>query len=187
MKTLILYASKTGVTKDIALMIKDSCQTDITLMDVEDCPANLLSQYELIVLGAPIYMGYVHRSMRKFVFKHLDFLITKRFFIFSVGADATIDLDKYLAMSYPKALLDATISTMYLGGEFRMESLNPIKRFITKQVSDELQKCGPSEVKIHTHNIKVFTQQLADYIIHSQEKGRFFDETSSTNISKRDT
>ena len=71
MKTLIIYASKTGTTekcaKEINRQLKDSKIVNI-LNQNED-----INKYDLIVIGTPIRMGMIDKKIKKFLFLYIHF------------------------------------------------------------------------------------------------------------------
>ena len=76
MKTLIIYASKTGTTekcaKEINRQLKDSKIVNI-LNQNED-----INEYDLIIIGTPIRMGMIDKKIRKFLISNIEDLKTKK-------------------------------------------------------------------------------------------------------------
>ena len=159
-KTLILYTTKSGVTKDIAYQINKHLTTEATIMSLKDLDDDVFFSCDTIVLGAPIYMGYIRKPMRKFVIKHMDILLQKNVFLYVVGVDTHIDLDKYLSMSYPQALLLHARLIKHLGGEFRAENQSLLSRFIVNKIKEEFSKERELEEKINIDMIKIFASNI---------------------------
>ena len=69
MKTLIIYASKTGTTekcaKEINRQLKDSKVINI-LNQKED-----INRYDLIVVGTPVRMGMINKEIKKFLISNI--------------------------------------------------------------------------------------------------------------------
>ena len=76
MKTLIIYASKTGTTekcaKEINRQLKDSKIVNILNQD-ED-----INEYDLIIVGTPIRMGMIDKKIRKFLISNIENLKSKK-------------------------------------------------------------------------------------------------------------
>ena len=76
MKTLIIYASKTGTTekcaKEINRQLKDSKIVNI-LNQNED-----INEYDLIIIGTPIRMGMIDKKIRKFLISNIEKLKSKK-------------------------------------------------------------------------------------------------------------
>ncbi len=156
--TLILYTSKSGVTRDIAQTIKSHLNGKSTVVNLKDFDESVLFSCQSIVLGAPIYMGYIRKPMRRFVIKHLETLLKKDVYLFIVGVDTDIDLDKYLAMSYPKEIIAHAKLKKHLGGEFRAESRALFSRFIMQRIKEEFAKERDIEEAIDTDKILEFAR-----------------------------
>lgn len=162
-KPLILYTSKSGVTKDIAHQIETHLNHNCTIFDLKDLDETILSSCNTIILGAPIYMGYIRKPMRKFVFKHLNTLLKKSLFLYVIGVDTNIDLDKYLAMSYPQVLLQHARHIDHLGGEFRANNQSLLSRFIINKIKEEFAKERDLEENINQDKIKDFAMNILKY------------------------
>ncbi len=158
MSVLLIYGTKSGVTKDIARLLVKQINHTVTVVSLDEIKTVDLETFDRIILGAPIYMGYILKSMRAFVLKHIDALLSKEIHLFTVGADETIDLDKYLRLSYPDALIERAASKMHLGGEIRLDSGGPLKKLIARQVMDEFQKTKQTIASIHHKNIAAFAK-----------------------------
>ena len=65
MKTLIIYASKTGTTQKCAKRIKEQLK-DATVVNIDNQKEDI-SQYDLIVIGSPIRIGMMDNRIKKFL------------------------------------------------------------------------------------------------------------------------
>lgn|GEM_PF-2001594 len=83
MKTLILYETRTGYTKECAdtlhSNIKDSHIFDITSKDYS------LNDFDTILVGAPIYIGEIEKKTSRFFHIHKLKLLNKKLGIFCAG------------------------------------------------------------------------------------------------------
>jgi menaquinone-dependent protoporphyrinogen oxidase len=59
MKTAIIYASKHGTTEKVAQAIADKLKktTDVELFSLKKNPNPKISEFDMIILGSPIYAG----------------------------------------------------------------------------------------------------------------------------------
>ncbi len=81
MKTVVLYRSKYGTTKQYAEWIAEELGTDIFPADT--FPAERFSEYDTIIFGAPVFGGAVLGIAQ--VINTMNVLQHKRVLIFTVG------------------------------------------------------------------------------------------------------
>ncbi len=162
MSVLLIYDTKSGVTKDITRLLVNKINHSVTVVSLDEIKTVDLDTFDRIILGAPIYMGYIIKSMRVFVVKHIETLLSKEIHLFTVGADETINLDKYLRLSYPAKLIDRAASKMHLGGEIRLETRRLLNKLIARQVMEEFQKTKQTIASIHHENIAAFAEAFND-------------------------
>ncbi len=160
MKTLMLYGTKTNVTKDIAKKIVSDLDSAVTLHNLKRKLPHTIADYDVIIIGSPIYMGYMMKSVRKFVHKHLACLLEKRVALFIVGADRHLDMQKYLPMSLPKDFVNHVFLTQHLGGEFRIEKTRAFKKIIAKAVLEETTRSQSETVAIDQEAMTQFIQNI---------------------------
>ncbi len=140
MKTLCLYASKTGVTEDIAFALKEEVSMDV--VNIKNTHYLKLDDYEKIIIGASVRIGRVIKIMRKFVAKNQVTLAKKKIGFFVSGADIKTDVKTLLKRSYPNALVEKASFMIHCGGEFRMEKLSFFSKWIIIKVNEEKVKKG---------------------------------------------
>ncbi len=160
MKILMLYGTKSNVTKDIARMIVSDLDAAVTLHNLKRSLPHKIEAFDLIVIGSPIYMGYMIKSVRKFVLRNLSSLLNKPVALFIVGADKQLDMDKYLSMSLPEDLISHLWLKMHLGGEFRHDKHQILRRIIIKQVSEENAKSQSGAVNIDKEAVHQFSHHI---------------------------
>lgn len=79
MKTLILYKSKYGSSKQYAQWLNQEINSD--MFELDKCPS--LENYNLIILGGGVYMGKINGS--DFISKNWDTLKNKKVILFSTS------------------------------------------------------------------------------------------------------
>lgn len=70
MKTLILFSTRDGLTRQIALCIETELEQmgfKCDVVDLHTAKALLWDQYDRVVLGASIRYGYHHPAVKKFI------------------------------------------------------------------------------------------------------------------------
>ena len=88
MKTLILYKSKYGTTKDYADWIHNKTK-DSKIFSTNDFDTKLFENYDTIILGSSTYMGQI--SARRYLETNWEAIKHKRVFLFAVGLVAPDD------------------------------------------------------------------------------------------------
>lgn len=156
MKTLIIYASKTGTTekcaKEINRKLKDSKIVNI-LNQNED-----INEYDLIIIGTPIRMGMIDKKIRKFLISNIENLKLKKVAYF-ICCGFNENWKSYYEQNIPKDLLDTAIIYDTFGGEMDIQKQKGFDKFITKMVSKNIDKS--KQIKILNENIDKFIKELS--------------------------
>lgn len=157
MKTLIIYASKTGTTekcaKRINTLLKDSKMVNI-LNQNED-----MNKYDLIIIGTPIRMGKIDKKIKKFLISNIETLKSKKVAYF-ICCGFNENYKSYYEKNIPKYLLDCAIIYDTFGGEMDIQKQKGFDKFIAKMVSKNTDK--NREIKILNENIERFIKALND-------------------------
>lgn len=156
LKTLIIYASKTGTTekcaKEINRQLKD-CKIVNILTQNED-----INEYDLIIVGTPIRMGMIDKKIRKFLIRNFENLKSKKVAYF-ICCGFNENWKSYYEQNIPKDLLDSAIIYDTFGGEMNIQKQKGFDKFITKMVSKNIEK--DREIKILNENIDKFIKALS--------------------------
>ncbi|MFH5881469.1 flavodoxin domain-containing protein [Liberiplasma polymorphum] len=144
MSIAIIYATKTGVTKDIVTKIKTS-RLDVEVIDLVHTKIVDLSNYHTVIFGSGIRMGMVLSPISKFIKKNQDSLIQKNIGFFVSGADSHALICDILVKTIPKELVENALFTIHCGGEFRYERLGRLSKMIIKMVSKQKEKTEDKE------------------------------------------
>ena len=143
MKTLIIYASKTGTTekcaKQINTQLEDSKMVNILNKD-ED-----INRYDLIIIGTPIRIGMIDQKIKKFLLRNIKTLQSKKVAFF-ICCGFNENWKSYYEQNIPKDLLDTAIIYDTFGGEMDIQKQKGFDKFITKMVSKNIDK--NKEIKI---------------------------------------
>ena len=130
MKTLILYATKYGATKEIAEKIAKNME-DVSLYDLKEKNSPSLDTFDCILLGSSLYAGSARKEFKAFITENLSTLNHKKLGIFfsGMGSDS---IDKVFTDNPPLASLENVIARDNLGGIFDPQKVNKAERFIFK-------------------------------------------------------
>jgi menaquinone-dependent protoporphyrinogen oxidase len=93
MKCLVIFSSKYGQTEKIATRIADNLRSSGVEVDVQPAEtvgkSKHLSDYDLVVVGSPIYFGKHLRTVSQFISENLATLNHKTSAFFSVSLSAS--------------------------------------------------------------------------------------------------
>ncbi|MCL2377015.1 MAG: flavodoxin domain-containing protein [Defluviitaleaceae bacterium] len=131
MKTLILYASKHGATKEIAGRIEKK-MGDATLCDLKQGDIPPLADFDCIIIGSSLYAGSIRKEAKAFAAKNAAALGKKACGLFLSGLAE--EGNNYFATNFPKNLLDKVKTRGFLGGIFDPKKANVFERFVIKTV-----------------------------------------------------
>lgn len=158
MKTLIIYASKTGTTEKCAKNIESKLEDAITV-NIHDKNEDI-TKYDLIIIGTPIRMGMIDKNMKKFLSSNKEYLKSKNTAYF-ICCGFNENWKKYYEQNISKDLLQKAIIYDTFGGELDIEKQKSFDKFIIKMVSKTLD--GNKEIKILDENINKFVRRLQEF------------------------
>jgi menaquinone-dependent protoporphyrinogen oxidase len=138
MKTAIIYASKHGTTEEIASLISEKLKetNDVELLSLKKNANPDVSNFEMIILGTPIYMGQASGKMKTFCKANETILRQKKTGLFVCGMEPHKEKQKQeLKNAYPEVLLKNAKATKFLSGAFLFEQMNLFERMIIQQIA----------------------------------------------------
>ncbi len=156
MKTLIIYASKTGTT--------EKCAQEINRQIKKSKMVNILNQnenisgYDLIIVGTPIRMGMIDKKIRKFLIRNIEILKSKRVAYF-ICCGFKENWKSYYEQNIPKDLLDIAIIYDTFGGEIDRQKQKGFDKFIINMVCKNIEK--DKGIKILNEHIDKFIKVLS--------------------------
>jgi menaquinone-dependent protoporphyrinogen oxidase len=136
MKTLVLYASKTGVTEDCATYISKNLEHTV-IQNVKKNKRNEIQYFDRIIIGSPIYIGGPMKAISKFVLEHKEELLKKELYLFTCGAESEKAPRLYLETALSSEICDHAKEIAYFGTELRFEKMGFFGRFIMKKIATE--------------------------------------------------
>jgi menaquinone-dependent protoporphyrinogen oxidase len=135
MRTLIAYVSKHGTTREVAYRLGDALGDAVDMYDPSDAKAARprVEDYDIVVLGSPVYAGKWPKPMGRFIVANKDEIAKKKLAIFIVGImkeSGTTGLSEAM----PAPLKDKILLAEKFGGAFKWRKLSPFERLIVKAV-----------------------------------------------------
>lgn len=157
MKTLIVYASKTGTAKQcaeaLANRIPDARLCDLSVEKPDP------TGYDVVVLGGSVRMGMIHNDMRQYAQGCKDMLKDKTLGIFiTCGYDELAD--KIITNNLPEELVSAAKVKMSFGGEMDITKQKGFDRFVCKMSIKELKKNGMEMPRLYPKRYSKFVSEL---------------------------
>lgn len=135
MKTLLIYDSKRGGTKEIVEMISKKLTYQHTLLPINKLSEDNISEYDQILFTAPTYAGNLRKSAREFLQENCSMLKIKRLFLVNTGIQFEQDkVNTQLTSIFPEELRNHAITTVFLGGICRIPDMNLFEKIILKKV-----------------------------------------------------
>ncbi len=139
-KVLIVYASKTGTTQDVA----NALAKKLPAASVYDCRNKSLdgaalkagphiSDYGIVVLGTAMYIGAPVKEFKKFISQYKDELAQKPIAFFTCGVGTQQEDEQYLLKSLPEELKAKDLLIRHMGGEVRPEKMSGFAKLAMKE------------------------------------------------------
>lgn len=135
MKTIVIYNSQTGFTKQYAQWIAQELQCDsVSLQRINEIA---LSEFDTIIFGSWCHAGRIKKL--NWVFDELKKDANKNYVVFAVGASPmnSPDVEKTMEQNIPK---NSIIKGFYFQGGLNYEKMNLSSRAMMKLFSSMLKK-----------------------------------------------
>ena len=133
MKGAIIYKGKYGATRQYAEWLAE--ELNFPLFAADNIDKELLSLYDLIILGSSVYIGKL--QLKKWLNENKAVLEHKKIFLFQVAGSPPEEVNKRMQFnrdSVPASLIDKC-EYFYLPGRLIIENLSSWDRFMLKMGS----------------------------------------------------
>lgn len=141
MKTLILYATTYGFTKECVEDLRKLLNGDVDMVNIMTSQVDSLGEYNNIIIGGSIYIGQIQKKLKNYCIEHKDMLKSKRLALF-LCCGMTDQFDQTLKNSYPAELLNQAIAKECFGGELRIDKMKLTHKIITNMMKKVTEKQG---------------------------------------------
>jgi menaquinone-dependent protoporphyrinogen IX oxidase len=140
-KTLVIYKSRYGSTKQYAEWIASELNGDI--YELSKLPKNVIGKYSIIILGGGLYAGHI--SGLNILKNNFENIADKKFVIFTCGMSNPNDEDaiKYIQKGLEKSIpqnIKGKIKVFHLRGSMNYSELKPLHKFMMSIVNKVLMK-----------------------------------------------
>ena len=150
MKTLILYKSKYGSTRQYANWIADEIPDSI-LKDLETITDTELEQTDMIIIGSYIYLGRIQAL--KFICAKWNILKSKHLYLFTVGMIPPQAKASLLTYNTIPDYIRTKIEYSQLPGTISQNKLTWIDRLIVKLIHSQKSHNSQTQTKYGQDNI----------------------------------
>lgn len=134
MKTLVVYVSRQGCSEKSATLIQRALGDDCDIVDLEQRSDVSPGDYDIVVIGGPIYYGRMHSAVSAFCQRHLATLLQRRVGLYICCMQGGETAQQELREAFPPELFEHAAARSIFGGEIHMERINFIERFIVRAV-----------------------------------------------------
>ncbi|MDL2230123.1 flavodoxin domain-containing protein [Treponema sp. OttesenSCG-928-L16] len=143
MKTLIVYASRQGCTKDCAVLLGEKLPGETELTDIRKGGIPKLEDYGAVIIGASVNAGSVNRGIKKFCQENLKSLLEKKTGIFICCAAPKTKGAEYINENFPADLVSHGMINSVFGGEYRYEKMGFLECKLIKMIEKKSGTSAP--------------------------------------------
>ena len=130
MKLLIVYSTKNGTTESCVKHLTSVLKgLDVTTVCLERDTAPDLTEYDMVLLGGPVYFGKFRPALREFLKKNEDTLCQQKLGLF-LCCGLAHDMEYYMEKLFSQRLRDAAFQTLYFGGLLKIEGCGWMDRIL---------------------------------------------------------
>lgn len=137
MKTVVIFASKNGYTRECAQQVARGLGSkghEVQIADIrKDAKSIDLDSFGTVVIGGGVHAGSISGALRRYCAKHEAQLKTKRLGLFVCGTDVEHQ-EKQISDSFPQSLFDVAVAKGWFGGRIIFEEQKGIMRFMLKKI-----------------------------------------------------
>ncbi|WP_339735552.1 flavodoxin domain-containing protein [uncultured Sunxiuqinia sp.] len=156
MKTLIIYMSTHGCTKQVVTELAEQLNGEVTIKNLKEDKNPDFQNYDRVIIGGSIHAGQIQRKIREYCEAHLENLGRKQLGLFICCMYEGDQAFQQLENAFPEKLHQYAKSEAILGGEFNFEKM----RFFEKLIVRKIAKVEQSVSKIDHEAIKNFAKKM---------------------------
>lgn len=129
MKTLIIYSSMYGCTKECSEEIQKRLGGETDIVSVKEASKLDISSYSHVVIGSSIAAGNINSQIKKWMKKYHELLITKKVNLFICSGEAD---ENYFTKNFNEDLLAKANQKAFFGGRLRVDDMKGFVKFMMK-------------------------------------------------------
>ena len=156
MKTLIIYMSTHGCTKQVVHELAEQLNGEVTIKNLKEDKNPNFEAYDRVIVGGSIHAGQIQRKIREFCETYLEKLGRKQLGLFICCMYEGDQAFQQLENAFPEKLHQYAKSEAILGGEFNFEKM----RFFEKLIVRKVAKVEQTVSKIDHEAIRNFAKKM---------------------------
>lgn len=197
MNTLIVYATRYGLTEKCAKSLAGKLTGKIQTVNLQNTSVDNLSEYDRVIIGGSIYFGRIQKSIIQFCDRNYAEILKKRLGIFLCCTNQE-KVDRYLDRSFPKELLRKAWRKECFGGQINIDDISLLDKLILKidkdirkpqilvdnikKLADILEGEEPPEIEEIYNDLENEEVDKADFLKESKEEIEELIEYEPENI-----
>lgn len=131
MKTLILYESKHGATLKAATYLNEHIEeSDVFQPSSFDGD---IERYDHIILASCVYMGQLHKNIKKLLEEQVKVLLSKPLTIVACAMNED-EFDTMIKANLSQDVIKHA-NIVHAGGAYNFDSMNFLERFVVKRLA----------------------------------------------------
>lgn len=149
MKVLILFTTRYGSVEKCALQLRHLLKPDTEIVNLKTESVPELKNYDLLILGASIYVGKLQKEMTEFITNNIDLLLAKKIGLFVNCSDISDKKYQQFRKAFTDRLYDHAILKSIFGDEVNYEKytwLEKIAMFLIKGVTKSYSNLDQEEI-----------------------------------------
>ena len=146
MKIAIIYAGKTGTTRDCVEILKNKLSgQEVSVFDLDVDTPTELQRFDTVVIGGPVRFGKLHKSVRKYLAERSDELASLRVVYFVVCAYAD-RVDEYFEDFLTHEQRRSALWTANFGGTLKLDrQKNLFMKLLVRAMRNDIMENGDSD------------------------------------------
>lgn len=159
MKTLIVYGSTYGYTKECVQKLAEQLEGVVATVNIQTEAVSSIKEFDNVIIGGSIYMGQIQKKVKEFCTINTGELSSKRLGLF-LCCGLPDNLEQSMKNSFPETLLEKAVAKEYFGGELRTKDMKFIHRMMTNMMLKAAEKEGKESPKSAPENIARFAAAM---------------------------
>lgn len=135
MKTLIVYRTHHGTTRNVVEILKGLLNGQVVTLNLKKNSSPSLDEYSAIIIGGSIHVGQVQKDIRKFCNINAEVLKTKELGLFLCCMEEGDVAGKQFDDAFPDDLRRKSKANGLFGGQFLLEKMNFVEKMVVKKVA----------------------------------------------------
>lgn len=134
--TAIVYMSKHGTTRKVALLMKELLKEEkVTLINLEEEEPVDLSGCDRFIIGGSVHMGKIQKEIQAFCLKNMPILKAKPLGLFLCCMYEGVEAEEQFNFAFPDELRAAAKSKALMGYELYFDRMNFIDKAMTQKMT----------------------------------------------------